>query len=273
MAFEKKFTETLGTRVQIQKTDFGGKLTIDYFSEDDLSTLLRRIKEDASDTEEEVVRAVESLSANTPLAVTRQAAPVAAGIAVPKAPAEAAADIPHHLPEIQAAQVARVVENPPVDTSVPIPTTPPQAEPEPVPEDEQIATPVVEPPKPAPHVSPRNWGEESFEPKVANQVSGPIEPVDVPYPPATPHYAEPEIPSDDTESVGEGLAVPADEPVAESPESSVTQDAIPGTVPPAKEGVADVTTATAGQTPPTLQSTAPEPEDESDLYSIRNFSV
>jgi len=37
---EKKFTETLGTRVQISKTDFGGKLTIDYFSDEDLHKLL-----------------------------------------------------------------------------------------------------------------------------------------------------------------------------------------------------------------------------------------
>ena len=41
---EKKFTETLGTRVQILKTDFGGKLTIDYFSEEDLESLLERVK-------------------------------------------------------------------------------------------------------------------------------------------------------------------------------------------------------------------------------------
>lgn len=43
---EKQFTETLGTRVQIQKTDFGGKLTIDYFSTDDLELLLTRIKQE-----------------------------------------------------------------------------------------------------------------------------------------------------------------------------------------------------------------------------------
>ena len=41
---EKKFMETLGTRVQIQKTDFGGKLTIDYFSVDDLEGMLSRMK-------------------------------------------------------------------------------------------------------------------------------------------------------------------------------------------------------------------------------------
>ncbi len=46
LEFEKKFTETLGTRVQIQKTPFGGKLTIDYFSDDDLNKLLLLIKEE-----------------------------------------------------------------------------------------------------------------------------------------------------------------------------------------------------------------------------------
>ena len=41
---EREFTDTLGTRVQISKTDFGGKLTIDYFSDDDLRNLLALIK-------------------------------------------------------------------------------------------------------------------------------------------------------------------------------------------------------------------------------------
>lgn len=37
---ERQFTESLGTRVQIQKTDFGGKLTIDYFEAEDLQKIL-----------------------------------------------------------------------------------------------------------------------------------------------------------------------------------------------------------------------------------------
>ncbi len=44
IAIEKEFTNTLGTRVQISKTEFGGKLTIDYFSEDDLQKLLVLMK-------------------------------------------------------------------------------------------------------------------------------------------------------------------------------------------------------------------------------------
>ena len=40
---ERQFTETFGTRVQILKTDFGGKLTIDYFAPDDLRKLLEMV--------------------------------------------------------------------------------------------------------------------------------------------------------------------------------------------------------------------------------------
>jgi len=37
---EKQFTESLGTRVQISKTEYGGKVVIDYFSPEDLQKLL-----------------------------------------------------------------------------------------------------------------------------------------------------------------------------------------------------------------------------------------
>ncbi len=46
---EKKFTETLGTRVQIKKTDFGGTVSIDYFDPSDLDKILEMIeKKDSS---------------------------------------------------------------------------------------------------------------------------------------------------------------------------------------------------------------------------------
>jgi ParB family transcriptional regulator, chromosome partitioning protein len=44
---EKQFMETLGTRVQIQKTDYGGRLTIDYFSVEDLEQMLNKMKSEA----------------------------------------------------------------------------------------------------------------------------------------------------------------------------------------------------------------------------------
>ncbi len=84
--FEKKFTETLGTRVQIQKTDFGGKLTIDYFSEDDLETILHRIKDETSMLATAKSEMMNTLTAATPLAVSAaeqmtEEPAVAAGIA------------------------------------------------------------------------------------------------------------------------------------------------------------------------------------------------
>jgi len=44
---EKKFTETLGTRVSIVKTEFGGRLSIDYFTAADLEQILERMKIEA----------------------------------------------------------------------------------------------------------------------------------------------------------------------------------------------------------------------------------
>ena len=76
---EKQFTESLGTRVQIQKTDFGGKLTIDYFSDDDLEVILRRIKEEAEAPNQDQQETVEKLSEHTPLAVNIAPASVASG--------------------------------------------------------------------------------------------------------------------------------------------------------------------------------------------------
>lgn len=47
---EKQFTETFGTRVQILKTDYGGKLTIDYFAAEDLRKLLDMVHKGESAT-------------------------------------------------------------------------------------------------------------------------------------------------------------------------------------------------------------------------------
>lgn len=70
---EKQFTETLGTRVQIQKTDFGGKLTIDYFSTDDLEAILKRMKvEEAKQVGASMAAAAQVLSENTPLEVSAE---------------------------------------------------------------------------------------------------------------------------------------------------------------------------------------------------------
>lgn len=71
---EKQFTETLGTRVQIMKTEFGGKLTIDYFSVEDLEVILKRMKQEA--TPAEIVDSVAVLAAATPLAMVADSSSV-----------------------------------------------------------------------------------------------------------------------------------------------------------------------------------------------------
>ncbi|MCD5381638.1 MAG: ParB/RepB/Spo0J family partition protein [Candidatus Pacebacteria bacterium] len=71
---EKQFTETLGTRVQIQKTDFGGKLTIDYFSEEDLEVILKRVRDESNVDASSDQKAAEKIAANTPLETVPESA-------------------------------------------------------------------------------------------------------------------------------------------------------------------------------------------------------
>jgi ParB family chromosome partitioning protein len=62
---EQKFQESLGTRVQISKTDYGGKVVIDYFSPEDLEKILAVIdkKEEGTNIEEQVAQ----IASATPL--------------------------------------------------------------------------------------------------------------------------------------------------------------------------------------------------------------
>ncbi len=46
LEMEKQFSNTLGTRVSIPKPDFGGRLTIDYFSLEDLESMLERMRKE-----------------------------------------------------------------------------------------------------------------------------------------------------------------------------------------------------------------------------------
>ncbi len=83
---ERKLTETLGTRVQIKKTDFGGTVSIDYFDPTDLDKLLQTmgapdgvsgsVEENKTETavddtlyeeKEEASEIVNKLAENTPL--------------------------------------------------------------------------------------------------------------------------------------------------------------------------------------------------------------
>jgi len=55
-ALEEKFTESLGTRVKIEKKEKGGKLLIDFFSNDDLIDILNMLK---NSSQEQVVSSQE----------------------------------------------------------------------------------------------------------------------------------------------------------------------------------------------------------------------
>ena len=68
---EKRFMETLGTRVQIQKTEYGGRLTIDYFSVEDLEGMLVRMKNDQLGISSQVDQS-ELLTNNTPLTILKE---------------------------------------------------------------------------------------------------------------------------------------------------------------------------------------------------------
>lgn len=94
---EKKFTESLGTRVQIKKTDFGGTVSIDYFDPSELQKLLALIDKhpggaitpgslDAGDVVSEALKE-EAAEANEVIAKLEENIPLEAAEAGPLPPA------------------------------------------------------------------------------------------------------------------------------------------------------------------------------------------
>jgi len=169
---EKQFTETLGTRVQIQKTDFGGKLTIDYFSEDDLATILQRVSEERTEQAASVEDAVARLSQHTPLDVsprpaTTEPVPENAAEVQPETPIEPE---PPQQPETKSApaqpQAAPYTEM--ADTfTPPQPPRPDPVETPPYPRAMPDSVPGPAPADPTPRVSPEPQTEPSEEPAPA----------------------------------------------------------------------------------------------------------
>lgn len=237
IAFEKKFTETLGTRVQIQKTDFGGKLTIDYFSEDDLESILKRIKDEVSEQTPTDQAMADRLASHTPLEME------------------------------SAAPVSEVSES----TAVPSENTEPVNE------------------EPAPYRA--SAPETQVEPEPIQPIHRPdhIEAVEEPTESAQPAYVEPVAsePVPYQAPAPEAQAEP--EPVAAVPEQSFAQyvDRTPSTptpveptpvisepdVPIVEEEVTPVSAESASPEEKPVAQTPKENEDESGLYSIRNFGV
>ena len=67
IAMEKKFMETLGTRVEIRKTEYGGRLTIDYFTVEELESMLQRMETETNNSANMQSAQLAALVANTPL--------------------------------------------------------------------------------------------------------------------------------------------------------------------------------------------------------------
>jgi ParB family chromosome partitioning protein len=96
---EKQFTNTLGTRVQISQTDFGGKLTIDYFSQEDLRKILDVIaegKQHVVDSSFVVPDIPRSMMQDAPEALASRMTPVVGAVPMPDMP---------FVPGLQAAPV------------------------------------------------------------------------------------------------------------------------------------------------------------------------
>jgi len=63
-AMEEKFAESLGTRVRIEKKEKGGKLMIEFFSDDDLQDILNMLQHSGSDLDKGVTE-VNTISENS----------------------------------------------------------------------------------------------------------------------------------------------------------------------------------------------------------------
>ena len=277
---EKQFTETLGTRVQIQKTEFGGKVTIDYFSPEDLQYMLERMRQEAA--EQAAGRRpftppgemTDDTSAEEVAAVT-DATPLSALIAQLQQ-AEAGDDryaepIPDQSlrntePEVSAS-VSFETESAPGGAAYPegmksAPVASDQSQP--VAPERPTSVRVVTTNAPVSLVSADGVGAATVEP-VVNA-------------PAAAQAVAPE-PATQPQTVTEPVATPPTPPrqprvvavlrdrtsamyVATPVEQSVTRDPVAPSE--------SVTEAVAEEVPGHTQT--PEP-DEADLYSIRNFNV
>lgn len=239
---EKEFTETLGTRVQIQKTEFGGKLTIDYFSEDDLSSILKRMQAETADGQpHDAAVSMAAVAAATPL--------VSAPDEVPITPDRSAEYQAEPEPVEHSRTPSQVAE--PKQTEIP----PESVEHSAVPEIEQ--TPqhsISEQPQPAVH---------SPEAPDANQ------------PQAQP--AEPQTPTPTADpSLLERLA--AHTSFGFSRPEPVTQPSMSQAELTPEPEPEQSTTSDQPSTQPVVEPQIPEsketPKDESeDIYSVRNFSI
>ncbi len=229
---EKKFTETLGTRVSITKTEFGGRLSIDYFTQEELEEILEGMLRESKKT----------VSSNV---TTPMVAPVVALGAVATA---------GELGNPRADELAILTERTGLELV-------PEIKPE---------TPVVVPVPPTPHTT--DVSETPVQPEPVVPVPH-IDPV-IPTAPTPMPVAEvpPEPLTTDSNSLRDQLAslLGANVPqaTASNQEPEPTMPHITPTIPAQVVSEPEVTERAVVPPPPVAK-----PADESDLYSIRDFSI
>ena len=257
--YEKQFTETLGTRVQIQKTDFGGKLTIDYFSVEDLEGMLERMKREAAELVPEQ-EAVDTLAEHTPLEQVREAqeqsyAESESSVVASETQRE---NQPQQVTEQAAEHLTESVTYPSV-MNAPISVF----------QDHEM-TPSDEPESPYQY-QPRNENQIA-QPDVPNW---PVKtPVPAPEPVSSPP-PEPEKVSVTPEQKPHQPFVTRNVPQSFQSNQPVRREPVETAPPqPFQENTNDTQGAQTGVTSEQPQPAAPKPaEDESNLYSIRNFNI
>jgi len=291
LEIEKEFTDVLGTRVFINKTDYGGKVTIDYFSEDDLQKLLRLVKQPTHEVSNEIEGEVTGTVVQSMAAMTA---------AVPLVSSEAAAEIDEPEPESEPSEIedsdmtaeppeaAKTTESP----LMPPPPTPARYETEPTPvtpptsapPEAVESTPSVTPPAPTLHETdhipvpppapaPRPERNES---ESADTAETQVEETDN----TTDAMRSVEASTDAIEDYVLERAINAGAEVSRpTPEEKVVQSAdLQRTV---NQQIANLQNKESSYTPPASTNAvarAPESEksedsDESDLYSVKGFSL
>lgn len=257
--YEKQFTETLGTRVQIQKTDFGGKLTIDYFSVEDLEGMLERMKKEAAELTP-AQEIVDKLAEHTPLQQVKESQ-------------EQSVD---EFPAPATAPQESVVTNQPQDLVEEVEGV--QMKPEPAQYPSEVTAPksVFQAREMAPseeiesaYQYPLRRDTETVQPEVPQSAPEPqpTTPNEVPQP--TPQAAEPVPPA----------AHPHHQPFAARYAPQSFQSPQPATPAPGENTHQQTVQNNEENEQREVETPAPQSapekpvEDDSSLYSIRNFNV
>jgi ParB family chromosome partitioning protein len=249
---EKRFTETLGTRVSIMKTDFGGRLSIDYFTQEELEGILEGMLRETQKVSGHMLPIVAPPMALGELAEMELGNPRADELAIltERTGLELVPE-PNQVPIIPLPMVEEEVTAEPV---VPSP------EPQVAESIENFHREMTVAPEPVPEVTQTHYGEETV--------------ADVSTPAPQPVIAV--APAPPTNSLRDQLTLllqkSAQAPVTQQVVNNITSQPNSHLVNSVESAVTTETIASA--TPPVEKKPIlPVVPDDSDLYSIRDFSI